>query len=247
MTTTTKWDFFNQIEGYRHDLMRYCCSITGSVWDAEDLVQETMLRAMLKTEAAQSNIPKAYLFRTASNAWIDYCRKQRLEIDSATDIDGLKIQDEADQDDVKEAIEMLVNHLPHRQQAVIFLMDVFQYTAAEVAEKMELSEGAVKALVHRARTKLTSLNQNKRGNSDPILISEEELEANVELVDVYFDAFNKRDPYAIFLQLHSDSAVNVVSMKQRSSHKLVRNRTKMLDCNKVFSFNLQAVKGMTAA
>lgn len=247
MTTTTKWDFFNQLEGYRQDLMRYCCSITGSVWDAEDLVQETMLRAMLKTEAAQSNIPKAYLFRTASNAWIDYCRKQRLDIDSVTDIDGLKIQDKVDQDDVKEAIEMLVNHLPHRQQAVIFLMDVFQYTAAEVAEKMEFSEGAVKALVHRARTKLTSLNQKKKGKSDPILISEEELEANVDMVDVYHNAFNRRDPYDIFLLLHSDSTVNVVSMKHRSPQKLVRNRTRMQDSNEVFSLNLQAVNGMMAA
>jgi RNA polymerase sigma-70 factor, ECF subfamily len=69
--------FVERTEPLRPGLHRYCRSLTGSVWDAEDLVQDTLLRAFAKLGEIRQEIasPKAYLLRIASNLWIDRVRR----------------------------------------------------------------------------------------------------------------------------------------------------------------------------
>jgi len=69
--------FLQRTEPLRPDLHRYCRALTGSVWDAEDLVQDTLLRAFAKLGEISLRIdtPKAYLFRIASNLWVDHFRR----------------------------------------------------------------------------------------------------------------------------------------------------------------------------
>src|SRR5215510_13001177 len=66
--------FLQRTEPLRPDLHRYCRALTGSVWDAEDLVQDTLLRAFAKLGDISLRIdnPKVYLFRIASNLWVDH-------------------------------------------------------------------------------------------------------------------------------------------------------------------------------
>ena len=61
--------FLQGTESLRPDLHRYCRSLAGTVWDAEDLLQDTLLRAFAKLGDMQPQVenPKAYLFRIASN------------------------------------------------------------------------------------------------------------------------------------------------------------------------------------
>ncbi|MBI3799157.1 MAG: RNA polymerase sigma factor [Deltaproteobacteria bacterium] len=68
--------FLQRTEPLRPDLHRYCRALTGAVWDAEDLVQDTLLRAFAKLGEMGDKIdnPKAYLFRIASNLWVDHFR-----------------------------------------------------------------------------------------------------------------------------------------------------------------------------
>jgi RNA polymerase sigma-70 factor (ECF subfamily) len=72
--------FLQRTESLRPDLHRYCRSLTGSVWDAEDLVQDTLLRGFAKLGEFSNPIdnPKAYLFRIATNLWVDRFRRQEL-------------------------------------------------------------------------------------------------------------------------------------------------------------------------
>src|SRR5215813_8407876 len=69
--------FLQRTEPLRPELHRYCRALTGSVWDAEDLVQDTLLRAFAKLGEVSLRIdsPKAYLFRVASNLWVDHFRR----------------------------------------------------------------------------------------------------------------------------------------------------------------------------
>src|SRR6476620_4187462 len=69
--------FLQRTEPLRPDLHRYCRSLTGSVWDAEDLVQDTLLRGFAKLGEFSNPIdnPKAYLFRIATNLWVDRFRR----------------------------------------------------------------------------------------------------------------------------------------------------------------------------
>src|SRR5512144_2801643 len=69
--------FLDAYEGLRPELYRYCRHLTRSPWDAEDLAQDVLARAFVtlgKLGAAPPN-PRAWLFRVASNAWIDQQRR----------------------------------------------------------------------------------------------------------------------------------------------------------------------------
>jgi RNA polymerase sigma-70 factor, ECF subfamily len=66
---------------FRSQLHRYCCKLTGNVWDGEDLVQDTLIRvfSMLGKIDVQLENPEAYLVRTATNPWIDRVRRSIRE------------------------------------------------------------------------------------------------------------------------------------------------------------------------
>src|SRR5215471_10493837 len=66
---------------FRPDLHRYCRRLTRDLWDAEDLVQETLLRAFATLSVMNGTIqnPRGYLVRTATHLWIDMLRRRNTE------------------------------------------------------------------------------------------------------------------------------------------------------------------------
>lgn len=191
------------VEPYRGELWRYCRMLTGSPWDGEDLFQETMLKAFASlAQLWQPLVPKAYLFRIASNAWIDQCRKNRLPLDLTEEpemaapaaVDGLEVE---------EALEHLVGHLPPKQLVVFLLMEVFQFTAPETAGMIHATEGSVYAALHRARAKVKAL----RHQEAPAPEVKSHREAAVQAI---IHALNTGDPSEILPlmseQMHNDAA-----------------------------------------
>src|SRR5204863_2032406 len=73
--------FSQSFEPMRPDLYRYCRHLTRSPWDAEDLAQDAMTRAFvtLGQMGEPPANPRAWLFRVASNLWIDEVRRRRPE------------------------------------------------------------------------------------------------------------------------------------------------------------------------
>ena len=73
--------FIDSLAPLRNDLHRYCCKLTGNVWDGEDLVQDTLIRvfSLLGKIDAKLEHPRAYLIRIATNLWIDRCRRAARE------------------------------------------------------------------------------------------------------------------------------------------------------------------------
>jgi RNA polymerase sigma-70 factor (ECF subfamily) len=81
--------FLDVYEPLRPELYRYCRYLTRSPWDAEDLVQDTFARAFvtLGCMARQPPKPRAWLFRVASNLWIDRIRQARdVPLDAVGDV-----------------------------------------------------------------------------------------------------------------------------------------------------------------
>ena len=78
-------NFVDSTESLRHDLHLYCRRMARTVWDAEDLVQETMLRCFISMSAADTEIrnPRGFMFRTATNLWIDAVRRRETEVTNA--------------------------------------------------------------------------------------------------------------------------------------------------------------------
>src|SRR5438270_1373084 len=90
MTTTTStlasaaqasWRrFLETYEPLRSQLYRYCRYLTRSPWDAEDLAQDALARAFVtlaRMGGQEPTNPRAWLFRIASNLWIDQTRRRR--------------------------------------------------------------------------------------------------------------------------------------------------------------------------
>lgn len=181
-------------EPLRPALWRYCLRLTGSPWDAEDLVQETLARAFARLPHLWQPLePRPYLFRIATNAWIDALRRQRLRLDRLEE--ALAVPDEATSADLAgtwAAMETLVALLPPRQRVVVLLTQVFDFTAREVADMLGSSEGSVKAALHRARAAL----QAGAAPDAPAPVRAQ-VAPSSPVVARYLDAFNRRDPDAI--------------------------------------------------
>src|SRR5262245_49323239 len=74
--------FLDVFEPVRPELYRYCRYLTQSPWDAEDLAQDTLMRAFVTLGTVFRDLPnpRAWLFRVASNLWVDRVRRSRFEI-----------------------------------------------------------------------------------------------------------------------------------------------------------------------
>jgi RNA polymerase sigma factor (sigma-70 family) len=200
-TRKVRDEFFKTISDYSTDLWNYCKYITGSPWDGEDLYQETIIKSFgfLPQRWSEITEKKYYLFRVATNTWIDHCRKLKRE----TGI--LEEQSEAIEESsnpllLEEILISLDSHLTPKQIAVFLLMDIFKFNAEEVAGIVQSTPGGVYSAVQRARRKIDSIDFTQ---------SKSELfnyKTNAT-IQSYLKAFNNGDLDGM-LKLFSDQAQN---------------------------------------
>lgn len=203
--------FIERTEPLRPDLHRYCRSLTGSLWDGEDLVQDTLMRAFARLSEASHPIEnaRAYLFRIASNLWIDKFRATR-EVASADPAEGEQSQAEQPEipalREIRDAARQLVSHLPPMERAAVLLKDVFDLSLAETATALSATPGAVKAAVHRGRAKL------KQAPVEPTAERRLTTGPSPALLDRFVAAFNARDLKGLTAMMREDATVEVVGM-----------------------------------
>jgi RNA polymerase sigma-70 factor (ECF subfamily) len=140
----------------RPDLHRYCRRLTGSLWDAEDLAQDTLLRAFAILGNVHHRVanPRAYLLRVASHTWIDTIRRRSSEAAAlAAGLPGAA-GPEAARGEVRDAGAMLMQRLAPQERAAIVLKDVFDLSLEEIAAVLATTTGAVKSALHRGRARL---------------------------------------------------------------------------------------------
>jgi RNA polymerase sigma-70 factor, ECF subfamily len=179
-------DFSTHAEPYRRELLAHCYRMTGSLHDAEDLVQETLLRAWKAYDRfeGKSSI-RTWLHRIATNTCLTALegRQRRplptglgtasseptAELVERREVPWLEplpelTDDPADpsvivgsRESVRLAFVAALQHLSARQRAVLLLRDVLQWKAAEVAEAIGATTVAVNSLLQRARTRLEAV------------------------------------------------------------------------------------------
>ncbi|RAV00500.1 RNA polymerase sigma factor [Paenibacillus sp. YN15] len=157
-------------------LLRYSKSLTGSPWDAQDLAQDAWVKATAAANGASQSHPnpEALLLRIAKTTWIDRCRRQQRfarllqngAFDPAMPDAGLPWT-------VEEMFAAVLKHLTGKQRSVWLLADVLDYSIKEAAERLRMSEGAVKSALHRARQMMEAVRQElslaAAGERDPQL------------------------------------------------------------------------------
>lgn len=194
-------EFEEIVSVYSTDLWNYCKYVTGSPWDGEDLFQETMIKAFGLLPQRWSDITdkKYYLFRVATNTWLDQCRKQKRELGTLDEAPEANI-DFSDPLRLEEILISLDSNLTPKQIAAFLLLDIFQFSAEEIAGIVHSTPGGVYSAVQRARRKIVSLNFSHSK-------SQRETSVQNPTIYAYLQAFNNGDLDSM-LRLFSDQAQN---------------------------------------
>jgi RNA polymerase sigma-70 factor (ECF subfamily) len=209
-------------ELYRGELVAYCYRMLGSVHDAEDLTQETMLRAWKardRYDETRASV-RTWLYRIATNACLTALERRtrrplpsglgppsgdvRTPLTPALDIPWLQPFPDARYDtglraDMRLALVAAMQFLPPRQRAVLVLREVLEFSATEVAAQLGTTVAAVNSALQRARAAVADLDacRDVAEPGDP--------EARV-VVDRYMRAFEAAD-VAGLVRLLSEHAV----------------------------------------
>ena len=156
----------DDLEHHRHALTRHCTRMLSSPSEAEDAVQETLLRAWRSQRQYEGRSSlHSWLYRIATNVCIDMLndRSRRPVPVEPVQLEGTSIQAGADVDPAARALarETLglalmaaVERLPERQRAVLLLREVLGWRASEAAELLGTSTVAVNSALQRARATL---------------------------------------------------------------------------------------------
>jgi RNA polymerase sigma-70 factor (ECF subfamily) len=167
-------DQFEQLVGeFRPKLHRYCARMTGSAVDGEDIVQDSLMKALtaLPSVGVIDN-PEGWLFRIAHNTALDFLRRRArgpmMQHDEALDM--IAAPDSPDQD--HEAAVMSLRtfmQLPALQRSAVILKDVLGHSLEEVASITGASEAAAKSALQRGRVRLREFAKEPAGLLLPML------------------------------------------------------------------------------
>jgi RNA polymerase sigma-70 factor (ECF subfamily) len=167
--------FARTTEPHRHELHVHCYRMLGSFEEAEEVVQETLLRAWRRRDdLEQIDNPRAWLYKIATNACLDAIKARRRRVPSLAsfkDVPWLEpypdplleqaapATDEPDATMIgRETIALtflaVMQLLPPAQRAALVLRDVLDWPVPEIAETLELSTAAVNSALQRARATL---------------------------------------------------------------------------------------------
>jgi RNA polymerase sigma-70 factor, ECF subfamily len=221
-------EFAATAEPFRPELLAHCYRILGSIHDAEDLVQETYLRAWRAFGGFEGRSSvRRWLYRIATMACLTALQtRSRRPLPSGLGApsddhrmpvaprdpsvawlqpapDALFGADDpaaivAGRTGVRLAFIAALQFLPARQRAVLTLRDVLAFRTAEVAEMLDTTTAAVDSALRRARARLAEAGPVEDDLAEP----DEEIRRT--LLDSYVDAFTRADPDALVHLLRAD-------------------------------------------
>jgi len=194
----------------RPRLHRYCARMVGSVIDGEDVLQDALIKAVEAFAAAGPiGNPEGWLFRIAHNTALDFLRRRNRQeaLRSGEEVD--MIADPADivaSREIARASLRTFMRLPVAQRSSVILMDVLGCSLQEVSEVMDFSLPAVKAALHRGRTRLRELADEPDDAPRPELSTAER-----DRLGAYVAHFNARDFDAIRAMISDDVRLDLVN------------------------------------
>jgi len=220
----------SQLEQHRPALTGHCYRMLGSAVEADDAVQETMVRAWRNLERFDGRASlRTWLYRIATNVALDALsargrRAQPMDEGPVGTVDDILVEkprthwlepiadarvipvdaDPEEQLGLRQSIRLAfvsaLQHLPPKQRAALLLAEVLGWSAAEVADCLETTVPAVNSAIQRARATL-----DERGvrEGKPLTASQH------ALIDRYVDAFTRYDVDALAAMLRDDAVLSM--------------------------------------
>lgn len=205
------------LEQHRSALRAHCYRMVGSASDAEDLVQETMIRAW----SAQGSYDPAtgevglrrWLYRIATNACLDFLKSASRRVASASSSfseiswiqpmpDRLLDDETASKETIALGFLALIQMLPAQQRAVYLCREVLGWTAAETAEVLEISVAATSSALQRAR-------ETVERNAGTHPMPSEPTAGERAVLAAFIDAHQRGDAAASFALMREDIRVTM--------------------------------------
>jgi RNA polymerase sigma-70 factor (ECF subfamily) len=227
--TPTTGDLDRRLEQHRRELTAHCYRMLGSPFEAEDAVQETLIRAWKGFDRFEGRAAlRSWLYSIATNVCLDMLngrerRARPMDLGPAREPieanlnvlpettwiqpipDGL-VTPEGDPADVAVAHETIrlafvaaLQHLPPRQRAALILCEVLRWQATEVAELLDTSVASVNSALQRARSTLAAGNVSATDTAPPLN------DADRALLARYVDAFEQYDIEALTSLIQEDA------------------------------------------
>ena len=212
-------DLDRRLEQHRGELTGYCYRMLGSPFEAEDAVQETLVRAWRSFDRFEGRAAlRSWLYRIATNVCLDALsgRERRARpmdlgpsqepvienlhtLPETTWIQPLPDGDPADvaveRETIKLAFVAALQHLPPRQRAALILCEVLRWKASEAAELLDTSVASVNSALQRARATLDTADVH----------AAEPSEVDRDLLARYVDAFQRYDVDALTALIREDA------------------------------------------
>lgn len=206
--TDLRYQFIKLTETHRPSLWAFCKRITGNALDAEDLVQDTLLKAFAKLGyLGQALNVKAYLFKMATNIWIKQQSKRRLtESEELLSIEPEPPKNELS-NELGEAMEWLIELLPPKQRVIFILSSSFDFTNREMAELLNTTEGTVKSYLHRARKIIADAVANGRISTKKTMLYDK---VDDPVIEKYITAFNNGDVEGLLSIIDENATTRIV-------------------------------------
>ncbi len=227
--STAPIELEGQLEQYRSELIGYCYRMLGSPFEAEDAVQETLLRAWRGFERFEGRAAfRSWIYRIATNVCLDMLdgRNRRArpmdlgparapvesnahwlpEVAWLEPIPDSLLAEEGDpaelavtRETIRLAFVAALQHLPPRQRAVLILCEVLRWKAKEVAELLDTSVASVNSALQRARE---TLQASGVSSNDPVPPMDD---ARKALLARYVQAFERYDLSALTALIQEDA------------------------------------------
>jgi RNA polymerase sigma-70 factor, ECF subfamily len=219
-------DFPAVADPYRRELFAHCYRMVGSVHDAEDLVQETYLRAWKSYHGFEGRSSlRTWLYRIATNVCLTSLEgSDRRPLPTGLGAPSIEagaplvsndevlwlepvpdsmVADPAEQaaarDTIRLAFIAALQHLPPRQRAVLIMRDVLKWRANEVAEALEMTTAAVNSGLQRAHAQMEKAQLSVDTVTAPVA------DEHKELLEKYVNAFWEKDIDGIVALLKEDA------------------------------------------
>lgn len=213
------------LEPFRIELTGYCYRMLGSGFEAEDAVQETLMRAWKAYDSfdpSRASV-RTWLYRIATNICIDMLRSaqrralavdlqppggefgeplpERVFVQPVPDSRVLPEDQAIRKETVRLAFVAALQHLPPRQRAVLILRDVLAWKASEVATLLDISVASGNSALQRARSTLQTVDPGEPLDvDDPVQKS---------LLSRYCEAFERHDVGTLVALLHEDATMSM--------------------------------------
>ena len=235
-TATELDDFPALTERYQRELLAHCYRMSGSVHEAEDLVQETLIRAWKSADTFQGRSSvRTWLYRIATNVCLTNLegrprRPMPAGLGTVDQIAGDALEPDheipwlepvpdaavlvAEKDTIRLAFVAALQHLPTRQRAVLILRDVLRWSAAETAEALDTTTAAVNSAAPAGPRRDGRQAPGSRHRHGPSSSPAQRM-----LLDQYVEAFWRKD-----IDAHRQAAQARGGVGDAAVPRLVRRR-----------------------